>query len=58
MKYSEIDQLTQLQKKFDIRVEPTNKPAIDSFINARFWVNNQYWDIYVDNEYEYFDTEK
>ncbi len=56
--YNEITQLIHLQKTYQLRVEALAVDTGESFIKVRFLAGGRSWEVYVDNEYGYFDPSK
>ncbi|MEQ8302916.1 MAG: hypothetical protein RIB47_05965 [Cyclobacteriaceae bacterium] len=58
MQYPEIDQLIRLQKTFNMRVEQSSSSTDGSFIQVVLQAGEHFWEIYIDNEYRYFNTDR
>lgn len=58
MQYPEIDKLARLQETFDIRVERSSPHVDEAFIQVVAYIGDRSWEIYIDNEYGYFNTNK
>jgi hypothetical protein len=53
-----VQLLLQLKNKHQLHAEPVEHKKDDSLLKARFFIGSQYWDLYIDNEYGYFNTNK
>ncbi len=54
---SAIDQLIRLQRRFQIKVEPLEaNDGTSKLLKARLHLNDQHWDLYVDDEYGEFEV--
>ncbi len=57
MEYPEVNQLIKLQKDYNLSVESLSTEITD-FQQVRFYIGKQSWDVYIDNEYHDFNTDK
>ncbi len=53
-----VQQLLQLQKRYKLRVEKESLDENLSFIKVRFYIGKVSWEVFVDNEYRYFNTSR
>lgn len=58
MDYPELDKLIQLKNDFHLRVESLTPTANSTFFKVRFIIKEESWEIYIDDEYKYFDVSK
>jgi hypothetical protein len=58
MEYPELNRLILLRSDFQLRVESLTPSVNSTFFKVRFSMDDEAWEIFIDNEYKYFDESK